>query len=40
MKNIRDTCIDFLKNEDTKKDIREIIKPVVNIIYNETVKKN
>jgi len=35
MKNIRDTCIDFLKNEDIRKDVKEILKPFVNLIYNE-----
>lgn len=35
MKNIRETCIEFLKNEDIRRDVREIIKPIVNIIYNE-----
>ena len=35
MKNIRETCIEFLKSEDIRKDVREIIKPIVNIIYNE-----
>jgi hypothetical protein len=35
MKNIKDTCIEFFKNEDIKRDFKEIIKPVVNIIYNE-----
>jgi len=35
MKNIKDTCIEFLKNEDIKRDFKEIIKPVVSIIYNE-----
>ena len=35
MKSIRDTCIDFFKGEEIKKDIKEIIHPVVDIIYNE-----
>lgn len=35
MKTIRDTCIDFFKNEDIKQNLQEIIKPVVDIIYNE-----
>ena len=35
MKNIRDTCIEFFQNEDTRKDVKEMIKPVVQIIYNE-----
>jgi len=35
MKNIRDTCVEFLQNEDIRKDVKEIIKPIVSIIYNE-----
>ena len=35
MKNIKDTCIEFLKSEDIKRDLHDIIKPVVNIVYNE-----
>jgi len=35
MKNVRDSCIEFFKNEDIRKNVREIIKPIVNIIYNE-----
>jgi len=35
MKNIRDSCIEFFQNEDTRKNVRDIIKPIVNIIYNE-----
>jgi len=36
MKNIRDTCIEFLQREDTRRDVKEVIKPIANIIYNET----
>jgi hypothetical protein len=35
MKNIRDTCIQFLKNEDIKRDIKDVIQPICEIIYNE-----
>lgn len=35
MKNIRESCIEFFKSEDIKHDVREMIRPVVNIIYNE-----
>jgi hypothetical protein len=35
MKNLRDTCIDFLKNENTKKDVQEMMKPIFSMIYNE-----
>jgi len=34
-KSIKDTCIDFFKNEDFKREIKDIIKPVFNFIYNE-----
>jgi hypothetical protein len=35
MLNIRDTCIEFFKNEDTRKNVKEMLKPITNIIYNE-----
>jgi hypothetical protein len=35
MKNLRDTCIDFFKNENTKKDVKEMMKPIFSMIYNE-----
>ena len=35
MKSIRDSCIELLKSEDTRKNIREIIQPISDIIYNE-----
>lgn len=35
MKNIRDTCIEFFKNEDTRRDIKDVMKPLVQFIYNE-----
>ena len=35
MKNIRETCIEFLQNAETKQNLHHIIKPIVNIIYNE-----
>jgi len=35
MKNIRDSCIEFLQNEDIRKDVKEIMKPLVHIVYNE-----
>jgi hypothetical protein len=35
MKNIRDTCIEFFKNEDIKRDVKDIINPVVSFIYDE-----
>ena len=36
MKNIRDTCIEFFQNEDIRTNVREIIKPIATIVYNET----
>lgn len=35
MKNIRDTCIDYLKKEDIKRDVRAVIQPIGILIYNE-----
>jgi hypothetical protein len=35
MKSIRDTCIEFFQNEDIRKDVKEILKPLANIVYNE-----
>jgi hypothetical protein len=35
MKNIKDSCIEFFNSENIRKEVREIIKPIVNIIYNE-----
>jgi len=35
MKNIKDTCIEFFQNEDIRKDVKDMIKPIVNIVYNE-----
>jgi hypothetical protein len=35
MKNIRDTCIEFFQNEDIHKDVKEMLKPIVQILYNE-----
>lgn len=36
MKNIRDSCIDFFQNEDIRKEVKEIIRPLFQSIYNET----
>jgi hypothetical protein len=33
--NIRDRCIDFLKNEEIKKDVKDMISPIMDMIYNE-----
>jgi len=29
------SCFDFFKQDDVKKDIRDILTPLVSIIYNE-----
>lgn len=35
MKNIKDSCIEFLNNANTLKEIKDILKPLTNSIYNE-----
>ena len=35
MKNIKDSCIEFLNNANTMKEIKDILKPLTNSIYNE-----
>lgn len=35
MINIHDTCLEFLKNNDIKKNMKELFKPIADIIYNE-----
>jgi len=35
MKSLRETCIDFFTDENIKKDVREMIKPIFHLIYNE-----
>ena len=35
MKNIKDALIEFLKNEDIKKELSEVIKPLGTLVYNE-----
>ena len=35
IKSIRNSSLDFFQNEDIKIYLKEIIKPIVNIIYNE-----
>jgi len=32
---IRDTCIEFFQKEEIKRCVKEIIRPIVLIIYNE-----
>ena len=36
MKNIKERCIEFLKNKDIRQDVKEIITPIVDMIYKET----
>jgi hypothetical protein len=35
MQNIKDTFIEFLKNEHFKKELSDIIKPLGTLVYNE-----
>jgi hypothetical protein len=35
MKNIKDTCIEFLNDSNNKKELRDILKPITDSIYNE-----
>jgi len=35
MKSIRDSCIELLESEETRKNLREIIQPISSMIYNE-----
>ncbi len=35
MRSIRETFIDFFKNEDIKRDVKDIIRPIGTILYNE-----
>lgn len=35
MKSIRDTCLEFFKNEDIKRDVRDVVRPIFTMIYNE-----
>lgn len=35
MKNIKETCIQFFQNEDIKKDFKELMRPIIGIVYNE-----
>jgi len=35
MKQLKDICINFLNDVETKKEMYEFLKPVVNSIYNE-----
>lgn len=35
MKNIRESCIELFKNEDIKRDVKAMLKPLGTILYNE-----
>lgn len=35
MKNLKDRCIEFLKDKDIRNDIKEIITPLFDMIYND-----
>lgn len=35
MKSIRDVCVDLFKNEDIKRDVKLLIKPIAAFIYDE-----
>jgi hypothetical protein len=35
MKTIKETCLQFFQNEDIRKEIKEIIKPIASVVYNE-----
>ena len=35
MKNIKDTCVYFLNNANTRKELGDILKPITDSIYNE-----
>ena len=33
--SIRDSCIEFFQKEDIKRYLKEVLRPIVHIIYNE-----
>jgi hypothetical protein len=35
MMSIRETCLEFFKNEDIKRDVKEVIRPIFTMMYNE-----
>jgi hypothetical protein len=35
MKNIRESCIELFKNEDIKRDVKAMLKPLGTMLYNE-----
>ena len=35
MKKIKENCLEFLQNEDIRRDFRDLIRPIIQFIYNE-----
>ena len=35
MKSLKDRCIEFLKDKDIRNDMKEIITPLFDMIYND-----
>ncbi len=35
MKNIKESCINYLYSEDSRKDIKAVLSPIGDLIYNE-----
>jgi len=35
MKSLKDRCVDFLKDKDIRNDMKELITPVFDMIYND-----
>ena len=35
MKSLKQKCIDLFKNQEIKEDMKEIITPIFEMIYNE-----
>jgi hypothetical protein len=35
MHRIKETFLDFFKNEETKKEMKMMIRPIIDLIYNE-----
>ena len=35
MRNIKESCINYLYSEDSRKDIKAVLSPIGDLIYNE-----
>jgi hypothetical protein len=35
MKSLKDRCVDFFKDKDIRNDMKELITPVFDMIYND-----